>query len=325
MRVRKMARKTAWLGVLAAGVLGSGTALAVSDGGYNNSEQGCSGGAFNSDAPDRAEQGCRSLVFKIVDGTGHVYFSVGIPETPDGTSANKLVACLDPGAGTKSCVHISKAGPAPFPAQPGTKANPATGLHVYFGANDNLDGGEHDSSYQVDNGPSDGGAIQANVSPAAFTKWVSQALSLNKSYLLTHPLPGADTGFGACADGLCFSAQTQRRVAYQGSGSGQRDVANYDGKQWDPESCSGATGDDGPASCDGHDLSYWDEQNGTTYVEPGIQIYEDPDPQGSPILMYPIPALYIGTCGLVVGGGNVKAPASPFTNSAGQLVVKTGC
>src|SRR5436305_1121014 len=83
---------------------------------------------------------------------------------------------------------------------------------------------------------SDGGYIQANVSPTAFRQWVSEALSANRSYVLTHPLPGADAGFGACADGLCFSVQTQRRVAYQGSGTGQHDAANYQGKKWDPRS-----------------------------------------------------------------------------------------
>jgi hypothetical protein len=265
------------------------------------------------------------LVFKVLDGSGHEYVSIGIPETPNGTSANEVFACIDPGAGTKQCMHFTKKGFNRVPPQKGTSAHPQTGLHMYFGANDNLDGGEHDSSYQVDNGPSDGGAIQANVSPAAFTKWISEAMGGNRSYLLTHPLPGADAGFGACADGLCFSIQTQRRVAYQGSGKGQRDAANYNGKQWDPESCSGATNDDGPDKCGGHDLSYWDEKNGTTYVEPGIQVYEDPDPQGSPIITYPIPSLYAGTCGFIVGGGNVQMPKSPFTNSAGQVVVRTGC
>ena len=62
------------------------------------------------------------------------------------------------------------------------------------------------------------------------------------------------------------------------------------------------------------------------YAEPGIQIYEDPDPQGSPIgPWYPIPAFYVGTCGLIVGGGQMAMPESPFTNKGGQFVVSTGC
>ena len=41
---------------------------------------------------------------------------------------------------------------------------------------------------------------------------------------------------------------------------------------------------------------------------------------------YPLPALYVGTCGVVAGGGAAPAaPASPVTNSAGQVVVSTGC
>jgi hypothetical protein len=316
----------AWIGLLAAGVLGTGSAWAVSDGNYDDSKQGCSGAAFNSNAPDRTEPNCRAFVFKIYDGTGHEYLSVGVPETPDGTSANTVIACLDFGTGTKQCTQFNRSGAKRLPAARGTSANPATGLHVYLGANDNLDGGEHDSSYQVDNGPSDGGGVQVNATPAAITTWLNAARSGDKTYVLTHPLPGADAGMGFCADGLCFSAQTQRRVAYQGTAPhGHRDVTTYDGHKWDPESCSGATNDDGAASCGGHPLSYWDEQNGTTYVEPGIQVYEDPDPQGSPILTYPIPSLYVGTCGLAVGGGDVKAPASPFTNSAGQLRISTGC
>src|SRR4051794_13425255 len=325
MRVRTMA----WIGLLAAGVLGSGSALAVSDGDYNNKDNGCSGGAFNANDAGRAEKGCKSLVFKIVDGSGHEYFSVGIPETPDGTSARALNACFDLGTGTRQCMHVGRGGAKSLPPMPGTAAHPGTGLRAYFGANDNLDGGEHDSSSQVDNGPSDGGGIQANVSKAAFTSWLAAAKAGNRSYLLTHPLPGADAGSGFCADGLCFSAQTQRRVAYQGTSTDPNDnsdVANYDGHEWDPKSCSGATNDDDADSCGGQPITYWEEKNGSTYVEPGIQVYEDPDPQGSPIgPWYPIPSLYIGTCGLVVGGGPVHAPKSRFTNAAGQLVVSTGC
>ncbi|MGZ4144103.1 MAG: hypothetical protein ACXVPP_02970, partial [Actinomycetota bacterium] len=74
------------------------------------------------------------------------------------------------------------------------------------------------------------------------------------------------------------------------------------------------------------DITYWYNQDGTVYVEPGVQIHEDPDPQGSPIGgFYPIPAIYIGTCGVIVGGGDLQMPASPFTNPSGQFVFPTGC
>jgi hypothetical protein len=313
-----------WAGLLAAGVLGTGSAWAVSDGDYTNGRNGCTGDAYNSSEPDRAEAGCQTLVFKITDGS-HNYVWVGIPETPDGESADSLTACFDPGAGKQYCARFGKGGTAFLPPRPGTPRHPSGGLHTYFGANDNLDGGEHDSSSQVDNGPSDGGGVQANVTPWTLKNWVAALSGGDRATLLTHPLPLGDAGMGFCADGLCFSAQTQRRVAYQGTDPNKsRDVSDYDGMTWDPESCSGP--DDAAADCGGQPISYWEEQNGTTYVEPGIQVYEDPDPQGSPIGAYPIPSLYVGTCGFVAGGGGgVNAPASPLTNSAGQLVVKTGC
>jgi hypothetical protein len=306
------ARKTVWLAVTAAVVLGAGSASAVSSGGYDSKRQGCTANADNSNAPKRAEKNCRSLIFSLSDAK-HTYFSVGIPQVADGeTPVQAIVACIDLGTGSKQCIKLTKDGATPLPASKGTKADPSTGLHVYFGADDNLDGGEHDSSSLVDNGPSDGGAIVANVSPAAAAAWVKHVTA-------------ADAGFGACADGFCFSIQTQRRVAYQGDNKkAHRDVSNYGGVKWDPESCAGPS--DTKKDCGGHTIAYWNERNGTTYVEPGIQVYEDPDPQGSPIgPAYPIPAFYIGTCGLIVGGGPVNAPASPLTNSAGQLVVATGC
>jgi hypothetical protein len=150
------------------------------------------------------------------------------------------------------------------------------------------------------------------------------------SYLLTHPLPLVDFGIGACTDGLCNSTQTQKRRAYDGGNANapNRDVANYGGYQWDPATCSSA--DPNPETCGGHPdgIGYWHDQSGDVYVEPGVQVYEDPNPAGSPLggeSLYPIPALYVGTCGVVAGGGLAQVPASPMTNDAGQLVVATGC
>ncbi len=317
------ARKLVWIGLLAAGVLGTGSAYAVSDGNYNDKKQGCSDDAFNSDPGTTAEKGCYALVYRIMDGSGHSYVTVGIPETPEHQRQNTVVACYDFGTGTEQCVQFQKGHTGKQFPHKGTPAKPQSGISVYFGANDNLDGGEHDSSSQVNNGPSDGGGIQANLTGKSAVDWAKALAGLDTSYLLTHPLPAADFGTGFCADGLCISINSQRHVAYQGGGTGERDVADYGGHQWDPESCSGPS--DQPEDCGGHDIAYWNDQNGTTYVEPGVQVYEDPDPQGSPIIQYPIPAVYAGTCGLVIGGGGINAPASPFTNDAGQLVVKTGC
>lgn len=325
--MRRTAVLLAVTGLLAAG---GGAAWAVSDGDYDYARQGCTGNADNSDAPQRTEPGCYSTVLRLDDASGHSYLTVGIPQVADGETVDALVVCLDPGGGTRSCARFSPQGVTPLPDRPGTAADPTSGLRVYFGADDNLDLGEHDSSEQVDNGPSDGGGIQANVAPQTVGTWLAAVLGQDRGFLLTHPLPLADAGAGACADGLCLSVQTQRRVVYSGQDKkDSRDAADYQGYQPDPATCSGPT--DSKADCGGRRLKYYDQRNGTVYAEPGIQVYEDPDPQGSPAgPAYPIPAIYVGTCGLVVGGGDVAgqdvaAPDSPFTNDAGQLVVSTGC
>jgi hypothetical protein len=299
-------------------------AHAVSDGNYNNKKQGCTGNAFNSNSPKRTEPHCYIATWQLSDGT-HNYVTVGIPMTADGQNPNALELCVDLGAGTRQCAMLDRKGITPEKAQKGTAPNPASGLHFYFGMNDNIDVGEHDSSSQVNNGPSDGGGLQLNADPQTAAQWVAALQAQNAGYILTHPLPVGDAGTGFCADGFCFSAQTQRRtIMHGGNHKKHRDVSNYDGKKWDPESCAGPS--DSPKDCGGKSLKAWNNQEGTVYAEPGIQIYEDPDPQGSPIgPSYPIPAVYVGTCGLIVGGGQMTMPSSPFTNKAGQFVVSTGC
>ena len=283
----------------------AGTAVAVSDGDYDYEKQHCTGNANNSDQEKQTEEGCHTATGTVSDGRGREYGGVGVQQQPDGSNPSfDDVTVWGPGEGAY---------------------HPVGGAHLYFGADDNLDNGEHDSSEQVDNGPSDGGGIQLNVTPESVAKWVAALQARDRGYLLTHPLPLVDAGFGACADGLCFSVQTQRRVAFQGGDKKKhRDVSNYEGKQWDPESCSGP--DDKAKDCGGKPLKSWDDKEGTTYVEPGVQVYEDPDAQASPIGPYPLPAAYAGTCGVIAGGGKAPvAPASPVTNKAGQVVVATGC
>ena len=300
-------------------------AIATSDGNYDPAKQGCTGGADDSDRPQYTEEHCYAATLQL-SGAQHRYVLVGVPQTPDGTSANAVEVCLD-FTGTASCARFDETGFSQLPDRPGTPLDPEKGeLHAYFGADDNLDEGEHDGSPYVANGPSDGGGIQANVAPLSAADWVAHVLAGDKGFVLTHPLPAGDAGAGACADGICVSVTTQRRVAYT-AGSKKaptRDAANYDGHTWDPPECAGPS--DTAGDCGGHDLGWWHKKNQTTYVEPGIQIYEDPDPQGSPIGPYPLPALYVGTCGFVAGGGTAPAfPASPITNKSGQLLVETGC
>lgn len=326
--------------VIAIAVLFSaGAALAVSDGNYDPAKQGCSGSADNSESPDRVEPGCRSIQITVSDGS-NTYVSGGTQQTPDHTNVHEATGTAGPCTGTLD-VGITNGEPPVLPPDgncDGTLPNPqdASGAHLYVGADDNLSGGEHDSSEQINNGPSDGGAIQANVDPASVALWIAEVSAGNTQYLLTNPVPVADFGVGMCADGYCAAVTTKRRVAYQGSGDGSRDLANYEGKEWDPYSCGGPS--DHANNCGGEEISYWNGKDGTVYAEPGVQVYEDPDPQGSPLdpihetgltddyPLYPIPSAYAGTCGVVAGGGSASAPAgTPGTNSAGQVVVKTDC
>ena len=322
MTVRRSVLLPTVLAVLTAAAV---PALAVSDGNYDPSKQGCSAHADDSDNPSYTEEGCYSATLQI-SGKSHRYVLVGVPQTPDGTSANAVEVCLD-FTGTAKCARFDENGFQQLPDRPGTAPDPESAeLHAYFGADDNLDSGEHDGSEDIANGPSDGGSIVANVAPLTAADWVAKVLGGDSQYLLTHPLPAGDAGAGGCADGLCVSVQTQRRVAYTAGGKDPetRDAANYEGHTWDPPTCAGPS--DTKKDCGGHDMSWWHKRGETTYVEPGIQIYEDPDPQGSPEGPYPLPALYVGTCGFVAGGGAAPAfPASPITNGAGQLVVQTGC
>src|SRR5438132_4509249 len=272
----------------------AGIAAAVSDGNYDPSRQHCSNDANNYTNPTYAQPGCRNFIVGVSDGSGHEWASLGTDQTPDGTTVNQVQPATD-----------TNGSPADF----------AQGVHVYMGADDNLDFGEHDSSPQWNNGPSDGGAIQVNSDPASVSLWLAALTAGDTSYLLTHPVPLVDAGAGMCADGYCWSAQTQRRVAFQGGDTTKhRDLANYDGKQWDPYTCAGPS--DQPSDCGGKNLSDWNNQEGTVYAEPGVQVYEDPDAQGSPAdplydmgltpsPSYPIPSAYAGTCGVVAGGGSV--------------------
>ena len=219
-------------------------------------------------------------------------------------------------------------------------AGAGEGFDVYLGADDNLDAGEHDGvdgnygTKKSVNGPSDGGAVQAHVTPKNASTTPS----------LTNPAPVAGAQFGSCADGVCESATSQRYAVYQGDPNGKtsRDVANYQGKAWDSYDCSSGS-PESEQKC--HDAthkdmdSYREGEAGNVYAEPGVQVYEDPDAQSSPIdpfyegglygmpMLYPLPGVYLGTCGVIFGGGPVftMPGGTPMTNSAGQIVIPTAC
>jgi len=360
---------------LTAAGTGSGTSFAVSDGHYSYFLNDCTGSADNATSPTSTQSQCKNLIFTMFDGNGHEYFGAGIPQTADGTPADAIDFWADPGLGQDLSWTLSESGgisnvviaPSTQPA-----ADPTSGLTLYFGADDNLDVGEHDSSGYVNNGPSDGGGIVVNASPATAGAWVSALRAANLPALLRTPVP-LSGGFGACADGFCISVNATRSVAYRGLNTLiHRDAADYvwsDGSPqvWPPYNCSGPNdGSDGSNVCDvpamhkllgvvnrcyNHNrymtLACFNQIDGTVYVEPGIQIYEDPDPQASPGIVdtafsangilpqvyeqpdpYPWPSVYVGTCGVVLGGGSSSEPTYltlPGTNASGQYVHQTGC
>ncbi len=228
------------------------------------------------------------------------------------------------------------------PDPQGLTALLTNGFRFYFGQDDNTDAGEHDGVSGSNgtagsaNGASDGGGVGFFFLPALIGSSTPTA---------SDPIPFAGAYEGSCADGICQDATTQQQVIYQGCGAQpgvpcqngtpqSRDVYNYQGKQWDPYNCS--SGDvpsesKGPQGCGNQTMDQWRQQEAhNVYAEPGFQFYEDPDPQGSPAgpqQLYPLPAVYVGTCGVAAGGGSAPAaPASPVTNSAGQVMVApTGC
>jgi hypothetical protein len=210
-----------------------------------------------------------------------------------------------------------------------------THAQLYFGSDDGLDSGEHDEpdgkhgTKTEQNGPSDGGAIVIRWHPMAVNKWATRVLAGLKrgdlAPLARNPLPFLSAGFGACADGICIAVQSRRTESLRGGGKGNRDVYNYSGKTFDPYNCSGASTKEEKQCHDAthkNEDSYLKQEAKHVYLEPGVQFFEDPDPNGSPLLpMYPLPAVYAGTCGVVLGGGPMTMPKSPVTNSAGQLVI----
>ena len=101
-------------------------ALAVSDGSYDASKQGCSKTADNSDHPKHTEAHCYSATLQL-SGAKHRYVLVGVPQTPDGTNANAVEVCLD-FTGTASCARFDENGFSQLPDRPGTPIDPEQAL-----------------------------------------------------------------------------------------------------------------------------------------------------------------------------------------------------
>lgn len=179
-------------------------------------------------------------------------------------------------------------------------------FHVYFGADDNLESGEHDGIPETNcepdgnggevcydntdlaNGPSDGGAIRLDVTPNYDDPAAN--FSTNPDALLV----GAYAGFGACVDGVCFNGGTSERQVYDGGQDGRvylDDATSDDYKDTD-DYCS--YDNEGNCVREVHD------QQQDFYSRPGINVYADPDPQDSSL------GPFDGSTNTHIGTGGVK-------------------
>ena len=376
---------------LAAGLtLGALPVQAVSGGGYNPQQQGCSPSADRNDQPQSTEPGCHNATLQVNQGGGgyasnwHV-LSVNSDQLPNGESPHSGSISANPGQGTTYTIAFDTGtgtlilvsplglavdlltwaaggfqGPAPIPAQLiGTPGTPSAGLsqtashphavtdglgqeQVYFGADDNLDNGEHDAvnptvdhnkDRKVANGPSDGGAAQANTHPQGS---VSNPATLQDNVDPSDPLNpvrAADAGAAGCADGLCAGADTSHRKAYQGGCTSCPDQSVYNDQyttQWRSPDCnSGSTANQNDCGAnwqngqEAGNIYQPYSQRGAYYTDPGVFVYEDPDPQSSPVFpvdpTYPMCELYAGTMGVWVCSQDVVP--SPIIAAGGASSV----
>lgn len=260
----------------------------------------------------------------------------------------------------------------------GTDGQYATG-NTFYGSSD---GG----AFVLDWAPATGagsGIATLQSWTALFSEAAGEQSAAPLAPIAENPFPFLNFGGGACADQLCAGAYTSQRSLYQGGGGSgaQRDVYNYQepngqSKDWGPYACNsgspqseqacmtqpgsnGQTADNctqggGPNDPTCGMNSYRQQEASNVTSEPGVMLYADPDPEASPVAPFdPIPSAYVGTCGVVLGGGvpassadsgfpsppavpilSAPAPAVPpqiaplaSTNSAGQLVLAdpTGC
>ena len=132
--MRSRSRRTVLIPALVAAVAAAALpAAAVSGGGYDPDKQGCSPSADDSVHPDYTEEGCYAATLQL-SGAEHRYVLVGVPQTPDGTSANAVEICIDV-TGTAKCARVDQSGFTALPDRAGTPVDAESGaLHAYFGA-----------------------------------------------------------------------------------------------------------------------------------------------------------------------------------------------
>lgn len=198
--------------------------------------------------------------------------------------------------------------------------------------------------------------------PALFEQTASSGSPATLAPILEDPFPLLTFGFGLGFDGPYVGVYTNRETLYQGGGgtnsstSSSRDIYNYQepngtAKDWQPSACANGSaggeqacttqpGSNGttPVCTQGGGpndptcgANYYQQQEASNVTsEPGVMVYNNPDPQSSGA--GGTPGAYFGTCGAVIPTGTFGLPSENlgpvgYTNSAGQFVAAnfTGC
>jgi len=216
------------------------------------------------------------------------------------------------------------------------------GLLVYLGADDNLDNGEHDgvtgapltNTDEAIAGPSDGGAITLSLTPQ----------NASRPPTGHNPEGLANASTGACADGICAEGTTQQQTVYHGcgpNGTGQKcakgtpksgnvyqngspastaESPNCQSGTLDYTPCfTNANGTPNPGGMDAYRQGTPSDMN----AQPGVQTYQDPDPQRSPAAPFGTPGFYAGTCGVYFNDAPGSQPA--LTGQNPGYVVPGAC
>ncbi|MHB8439899.1 MAG: hypothetical protein ACYDD4_12170 [Acidimicrobiales bacterium] len=234
------------------------------------------------------------------------------------------------------------------------------GLLVYFGMDDNTDNGEHDGFSGLNNtdgsinGPSDGGSMLLSFTPQSAANTPSAM----------HPDGLVNYSMGFCADGICGAGTTQQQTVYYGCNpAGNTNTYNGTDGATNPQNnsadaqCAPGTApstdafqNNTPSStqesynCNAGNLStetacytnadgspnpggantYRQNTPSQVNTEPGVQTYQDPDPQRSPAAPFGTPGTYAGTCGVYANdGGGYGEPGVISTVTGGNVGSQT--
>ena len=199
--------------LVAASILSIGAgAWAVSDGHYSYDRQHCSADAESTANEDVAQEGCTNAAVSLEDGAGNEPFFFGFKQTPDGINVDPT----DP-------IVIT-----------GTTFDPASGAHVYFGADDNLNTASMTARPSSTTDLATAARSSSTPIRRRLTRGSPRFSAATSPTSSTHPVPVLDAGFGACADGICVALTTIERVGYDGGDSGRRPVATTPGKAMGP-------------------------------------------------------------------------------------------